>query len=367
MDFSSLTLFMTEDCNFNCSYCFQIKGKQYLKNSMIEKAVDFFLPLLTEKCFINFYGGEPLLAYGQIQHAVDYLEAQNKGQKREIQYTMTTNGSLLDDDILQFLSRHKFSVMLSFDGMVQDISRKERTSEEIASIMRRISEYPQIDLETNSVFTPETIGYLSKSMQLIMELGVSNIRISISHVSPWKPAALIRLRGQLELLRRYTLSSYHRTGKIPLRDFSHDAQGGIFACFAGEDRLAMTTNGKLWGCHLFADYFKRRGKTEEYHKYCFGDLEDFIQNSESIYPEILSNYSDLRMDNFYTPDGFCLLCDDLEECRACPVNNKFAGTDFTEIPSWVCHIRKIFTREKELFWKELESEEGARAIKKASS
>lgn len=354
MEFSSLTLFVTDDCNYSCSYCYQKKGKKYIDISTIENALDFFWPFLKEECYINFYGGEPLLAFGQIRHTLDYIQDKNKKKKKQIQFTMTTNGSLIDDDTLQFLNQHKFSLLLSFDGIVQDLSRKKESFSQIRSIIEKLLAYPGIDLETNSVFTPATIGYLSKAIQSIIELGAPNVGTSLCQISSWEPHVLTQLKEELTSLRGFGLSYYQKMGSIPLNAFRKNSRRGIFSCFAGKDRMAMTPDGKLWGCHLFLDCFNGKEKTQEYHKYCFGNLNSFIENHESIYPKILSNYSGLRMNHFYTPDTYCNLCEELEECRVCPLDNKLAGFPIREIPPWICEANKIFRKEKRLFWQEME-------------
>lgn len=355
MEFSSFTFTVTEDCNFSCSYCYQKKAKKYISVSTIEKAVDFFLPYLTEGCYISFYGGEPLLAFDQIRHAVNYIQQKNKGPKKQIQYSLTTNGSLINENILKFLNKHKFSILLSFDGLTQDISRKRGSFKQIVSLIEKLLGCLDIELEVNSVFTPSTIGYLSESIRYMVNLGVPNIVFSLSKIYPWNSPSLHELKEELSVLRKFILFYYKSTGNIPLIDFRRDSEGGIFACMAGKDRMALTPDGRLWGCCLFSDSFRDKEGRKEQMKYCFGDLDSFIKNHEKIYPEVLSNYSNLRMDHFYTSDTFCLLCDEIEECKACPMDNILCGSNIKKIPSWACQMKKIFRRERELFWKELES------------
>jgi len=355
MEFSGFTLIVTEECNFNCPYCYQKKGERYLDASTIEKALDFFFPFLKEECYINFYGGEPLLALDQIRHAVNYIQYKNIKQKKQIRYSITTNGSLLDNDVLQFLSHHKFSVLLSFDGYAQEIYRRKGSFDHIVSIIKKVIRNTDIDLETNSVFTPKTIGYLSRSIQFIAELGVQDIDFSICKISQWSTSSLKKVQREHSSLREFLLSHYKKEGNIPLADFRPNSRKEVFLCFAGRDRMSLAPDGKLWGCCLFSDFFKGYEGTEEYGKYCFGDLDSFIENYERIYPEILSNFSNLRTDHFYTSSIFCIMCDELEECGVCPIDTAFSGCITKRIPQWKCEIKKIFRKEKKLFWKELEN------------
>ncbi len=354
MDLYSFTFFVTEDCNFNCFYCYQKKRKKYIKTATIEKAVDYFFPFLTEDCFINFYGGEPLLAFDQIKHTVDRIRQKSQGKKKRIQYSITTNGSLIDDTVLEFLDQHNFSLLLSFDGIVQDTSRKKGSFEEIVGIIKKISNKPDIDLETNSVFTPFTVGNLSESIQSIAELGVPNITISPCNLSRWDDSSLSRLEHELKSLREYMLWFYQKERRVPLVDFRKHQTRGIFSCYAGKDRLALTPDEKLWGCYLFADYFRDKEATQDYHNYCFGDLNSFITNHERIYPQILTNYSNLRMNHFFTSHTPCDQCDEITECDVCPVGNMFSGSEIRKVPIQNCKIKHIFRQERKLFWEETE-------------
>lgn len=355
MEFSGFTLIMTELCNFNCSYCFQNKGKKNINVSTVEKALDFFFPLLTEECYINFFGGEPLLAFDQIRQTVSYFQEKNERLKKHIQFSMTTNGSLIDNHILKFLNQHLFLLTVSFDGLAQDISKKKGSFEQIVSTIRKILNNPGIELETNSVFTPTTVGYLSESIQFICELGVPNIEFSLHKITPWDSSSLFQFKEELTSLRRFSLSFYRREGKIPLVEFREDSKKDIFCCFAGKDRMTITPDGKLWGCCLFPDFLKEEEETEECAKYCFGDLDSFTDNYEEVYPEILSNFKNLCTDHFFTPNTSCILCDELEECGVCPMDTAFSGSITGKIPLWVCEIKKILREEKKIFRRELEA------------
>lgn len=353
MKFTSFTFKVTDDCNFRCQYCQQKKEKIYLDISSIENAIAFFYPFLKEKCYINFYGGEPLLAFEQIAKVVECLQDKDKRKKKQFNYIISTNGSLINDAVLQFLKHYKFSLLLSFDGFAQDISRNKGSFEQIVSIIKRLLENADIDLTINSVFTPETVGYLSKSMQFIVELGVSNIDLSLSTIPQWDHYALLQLNEELALLRSFILSFFSRTGTIPLNYLKGNPSKETFHCIAGKDRMTLSPDGKLWGCQLFSNYFKGKESTREYQKYCFGDLDSFIKSHRRIYPDVLANYSDLRMDYFYTSDIYCMLCTELEECRVCPVYSAFSTSKMKEVPVWTCDIKKNFRKERELFWKEL--------------
>jgi sulfatase maturation enzyme AslB (radical SAM superfamily) len=353
MDISDFSFILTDECNYSCSYCYQTRVAKTVGISTIENALDFFFPFLSEECLIAFTGGEPLLAFDQISRAVDFIKFKNKTFNKQIKYNLTSNGSLIDDDILEFLNQNKFSVWLSFDGDAQDISRKKDSHKLIVKIMEKLLESPNIDFVTNSVFTPETIGHLSKSIRFLMELGVPDIHLALDTIPPWNASSLQQLRTEILSVSKFILPFYERTKTFPLSFFKRDSEKSVFSCVAGEDRMALAPDGKLWGCYLFPELFRGMEKDPKSNKYCFGELESFIKNHEKIYPEVEAGYSELHMDNFFTDNCYCHECSDLLECSACPVDAALSTSILGKIPTWTCEIKKIFRNQRKLFWKEL--------------
>ena len=307
------------------------------------------MPRLTEDYYLNFYGGEPLLSFRLIRQVVSFLKDNAKKQNQTGHYSLTTNGSLLTDEIIQFLAEHKFSVELSFDGLAQDVSRQKGSEEKLVPIIKELLNQPNIDLEINSVFSPDTVSYLSDSIQYTMDLNVPHIRCSLSTTETWNPAALKKLESEMARLREIIIEHSKRKGHVPVVNFRDRQRKGIFHCAAGKDRLTISPDGGVWGCFLFADYFKGKENTAEYSKYFFGNLGDFIDNHEHIYPGISSNYAELKMDNFRTSKTECFLCKEYKNCAVCPINAALSGTPIGQIPDHICEIHKIMIREKKLF------------------
>lgn len=114
---TAFRIVMTEQCNLQCQECFVTKNKDHLPTMgmstldlVIDKIIEFSH---TESLQIHFFGGEPLLRYKQILHTVDRLKRE---AKKEPQYSITTNATLVDDDMARFLASNHFSVAVSIDG-----------------------------------------------------------------------------------------------------------------------------------------------------------------------------------------------------------------------------------------------------------
>lgn len=310
------------------------------------------MPHLTENYHLNFYGGEPLLCFDLIEKTVSFLNKKNKELNKKAHFAVTTNGSLFNPDIYRFFNQHKFSVELSFDGLVQNQQRKEGSFEKIAARIDELLKYPEIHVETNSVFTPQSVESLSESTALLLDLNIPNIRFSLSVVQPWNPASLHRLEKEMVEVRKIAVSDFKQNDEIRVVNFREEPGRGFFYCAAGKDRLALTPEGKVWGCFLFPDYFDGKENSPEYQKYCFGNLDNFTRNHQKSYAEIYKNYARLRMDNFSTPRMPCFLCSELENCSVCPISAAFSGNPLGEVPAYVCEIQKIKIKEKKKFREE---------------
>jgi sulfatase maturation enzyme AslB (radical SAM superfamily) len=352
MEISNLTFIVTDDCNYNCSYCLQKKEKKTITHEIIKTAVDFFYPYLksSHKVRIGFYGGEPLLAFDKIKYAVLLLEEKNREEQKNLEFSMTTNGSLLTGEMLAFFNEHRFAVQLSFDGLAQEKSRKKGTLPHMLQVMKQTRAQPGIAFEINSVFTPATAGDFSGSLRFIIEQGGPDITFNFSTFEKWDPIDLEILKKEMERLADYLVLYYKKTGRIPVKNFRPpDTRPGISRCSAGVDHMAVTPGGKLWGCFLFHDYFKTRLDDPQYREYSFGPLNDFIVDYEIIYPGITANYSELRQDFYQAEGNDCFLCPEVKTCRVCPINAAYSTGSVGKIPSKICKLIKIEKNAREVF------------------
>jgi sulfatase maturation enzyme AslB (radical SAM superfamily) len=346
MEISNLTFIVTDNCNYNCTYCIQKKEKKTINNNTIETAVDFFYPFFKadKKVSIAFYGGEPLLAYEQIKHATMLVQEKNKTGNKKIEFSLTTNGSLLTDEMLDFFNRNQFSLMLSFDGLAQDIGRKKGTLEQMVKVMKQVQAHPGINFEINSVFTPQTIPKFSESLRFIIEQEGPDINFDLSNTEEWSSADKVILQKELDQLVDFLVLYYKKTGKIPVKNFQAPIPGPgskIFRCSAGSEQMTVTPEGKVWGCFLFHDYFKTRIESPQYRDYSFGTLTEFIANYKTCYPETLANYADLRQDFFQVEGNFCFLCQDVSSCMVCPINAAYSTGSLGKISCRQCELIKI--------------------------
>jgi sulfatase maturation enzyme AslB (radical SAM superfamily) len=299
------------------------------------------LPFLTRDYHIHFTGGEPLLSFVLLQKIVALAEAESRPLHKKPHYSLTTNGSLVSDRVLGYLSRYHFTVTLSYDGTAQDIQRQRGTGRLVLSRLEALRDETRIRLRVNSVFTPKTVPCLSESVRLLLGLNVPDVDFNFSILRPWNRAALRKLDHQMNRVVDHLFAHFRKTGQVPLETFREAGLKRIFSCAAGRDRLAFTPDGRIWGCHLFSDYFRGKKRAEASRRYGLGTLSEISGSPEAARARLAPRFEQLAMDRMATRRGDCFLCPKVEQCTVCPVNAAFSGSPLGRIPLYVCRIRKI--------------------------
>lgn len=336
-----MTLVLSDQCNFSCPYCPQQKGKNILKIKDICDFLDLLRPRLGREVWLGFYGGEPLLSWPLVEKTVAYSELK---YKNKFCFTLTTNGSLLKKEHILFFKKHRFELVLSYDGLAQ----ANRDARSLSAVEKALADlqrfYPQ-GYTINSVFTPRTVPLLAASMENLLDQGLARLQYSLDMRAAWREIDLAVFEKQLDRLADVCRKHRQKTGALPLENFKENEKQGTFACFAGRDRLALLPDRTVWGCYLFYDLLGHDRKNADYAKYCFGKLEDFIPGFKKVFPSVAANYAELRQDYFFSEKKeLCGLCDDLESCAVCPVVAALATGTLAVIPSWTCKLKKIGRR-----------------------
>ena len=322
----------------------QHKEKNTIAWETITQAVDYFLPQTDslETLHIDFYGGEPLLAFNQVRFAMELITAKCWQRNQMVDFTLTTNGSLLTDAMLEFFNRYRLHLILSFDGLAQDVGRKPGSLTDTLEVVRRIHSYPGIQLEINSVFTPKTISVMAESVQFMINYGLMDITLNFSGTESWESVGLDALSHELDKLCRYLRTYKQRTGVMPVSNFRGPAAGGgIFRCSAGQNQVAVSPLGQLWGCALFHDYFKNRKQDPQYEDYTLGTVYDVCVRQTGLEPRTVANYMELRQNLFCAEDNPCFLCSSLNNCSVCPVNAAYSTQSIGAISAEKCAINRI--------------------------
>ena len=119
----ALCLHIAHTCNLNCSYCFASQGKYHGERALMsyevgKRALDFLVENSGSRhnLEVDFFGGEPLMNFDVVKKLVEYARSIEKEKNKHFRFTLTTNGVLIDDDVIDFANKEMSNVVLSLDG-----------------------------------------------------------------------------------------------------------------------------------------------------------------------------------------------------------------------------------------------------------
>lgn len=271
----ALCLHIAHCCNLNCSYCFASQGKYHGESSLMtfetgKQALDFLIANsgTRHNLEVDFFGGEPLMNFQTVKDLVAYARSIEKKHNKNFRFTLTTNGMLIDDDVIEFANRECSNVVLSLDGR-QSVHDRFRVDYEGKGSWERI--IPKFQKLVNArghknyymrgTFTHENPDFL-EDIRTMLSLGFRELSMEPVVCPPDDPFALTDddldiVSEQYEKLAQLMLEK--RRGGEPFTFYHYmlDLKGGpciykrISGCGSGTEYMAVTPSGELYPCHQF--------------------------------------------------------------------------------------------------------------------
>ncbi len=290
----ALCLHIAHDCNLACQYCFAEEGEYHGKRELMsyevgKKALDFLVANSGNRrnLEVDFFGGEPLMNFQVVKDLVAYGRSLEKEHDKNFRFTLTTNGVLLDDDIMEFANKEMGNVVLSIDGRkeVHDRMRPFRKGagsyDLIVPKFQKFAESRHQDkYYVRGTFTHNNLDF-SKDVLHLADLGFKQISVE-PVVAQDTDSYAIREEDLPQLMEEYeklALEMVRRHGTEEDFNFFHfmiDLEGGpcvakrLSGCGSGTEYLAVTPTGDLYPCHQFV------GNTD----FLMGNVDDGVVNTD---------------------------------------------------------------------------------------
>ena len=252
----ALCLHIAHDCNLKCKYCFAEEGEYHGRRALMsyevgKKALDFLVKNSGSRINleVDFFGGEPLMNFQVVKDLVAYGRSLEEPYHKKFRFTLTTNGVLLNDDIIAFANQEMSNVVLSVDG------RKE-----VHDRMRPLAG-GQGSYDLRGTFTHFNKDFAADVCHLA-DMGFEQISVE-PVVAPESDAYALVDADIPQILEEYDklaveLIKRHKEGKgFQFFHFMIDLKGGpcvykrLSGCGAGTEYLAVTPWGDLYPCHQF--------------------------------------------------------------------------------------------------------------------
>ena len=290
----ALCLHVAHTCNLNCEYCFASQGKYHGERALMsfevgKRALDFLIENsgTRRNLEVDFFGGEPLMNWDVVKELVSYARVQEKIHNKNFRFTLTTNGILIDDDVIDFCNKEMSNVVLSLDGRkeVHDRLRKDyqgRGSYDV--IVPKFQEFVKRRNGKNyymrGTFTHNNIDFTNDIFHMA-DLGFTELSMEPVVCSPDDPSALTEsdlpvLFEQYEILAKEMIKRKKAGNGFTFYHYMLDLTHGpciykrISGCGSGTEYMAVTPTGDLYPCHQFVGD----------NKYLLGNIWDGVTNKE---------------------------------------------------------------------------------------
>ncbi len=293
----ALCLNVAHTCNLDCSYCFAGQGKYKGERALMpletgKKAIDFLIKHSGSRrnLEVDFFGGEPLLNWQMVKDVVAYARSVEEEADKHFRFTLTTNGILIDDDVIEFTNEEMHNVVLSLDGRPHvhdrfrvDIGGKGSYERIVPKFLELVRRRNRGTYYVRGTYTHLNVDFLNDILHML-DLGFREISMEPVVCPPEEPYALTDedmpcLMEQYEKLAEEMLRHEQDGDPFQFYHFMIDLEHGpciykrIVGCGAGTEYLAVTPSGDLYPCHQFVDNpFFRIGNLDD------GVTETDLQN-----------------------------------------------------------------------------------------
>ncbi len=288
----ALCLHIAHDCNLACRYCFAEEGEYHGRRAIMpyevgKAALDFLIKASGNRrnLEVDFFGGEPLMNFEVVKKLVAYGREQEKLHNKNFRFTLTTNGVLLNDEVMEFANREMANVVLSIDGRkeVNDNMRPFRNGTgSYGMIVPKFQKFAdsrnQEKYYVRGTFTHNNLDF-SKDVLHLADLGFQQISVEPVVADPSQSYALQKedLPKLFEEYDKLAVELVERQKEGRGFHFFHfmiDLEGGpcvakrLSGCGSGTEYLAVTPWGDLYPCHQFV------GNEE----FLMGNVEEGVKN-----------------------------------------------------------------------------------------
>ena len=271
----ALCLHIAHTCNLNCSYCFASQGKYHGDRAVMsfevgKQALDYLIANsgTRHNLEVDFFGGEPLMNFQVVKDLVAYARSVEKEKGKNFRFTLTTNGVLVDDDVIDFANRECSNVVLSLDGRREvhdryrvDYAGRGSWDKIVPKFQKFVKARGGKDYYMRGTFTHANPDFLA-DIQQMLDLGFNELSMEPVVCAEGDPAALTEadlpvVLDQYEKLAQLMLQKDKEGNPFTFYHYMVDLTGGpciykrISGCGSGTEYMAVTPWGDLYPCHQF--------------------------------------------------------------------------------------------------------------------
>jgi uncharacterized protein len=263
---TKMEIVYTEACNLACTYCFE--GDKIRPRSMTKEVSRKAVDLLFDYCGdagqvqITHFGGEPLLRWKLVKECIEYASQQALERGVAVHHQMTTNGTLITDEIAHFMRDHGLTPLISLDGLAASHDRHRRDRQGRPTFERVITGLQTIRkvhgwAGVKVTVTPESAPTLADDVRGIASLGANSFLIGHASGVSWAESDIDAFNAAMRSL--FDWYQIHRSPSLKLHCFEEPHRKvPSFGCQAGVSSIAVLPTGEISSCSKIFGLDKRR-------------------------------------------------------------------------------------------------------------
>lgn len=263
---SSLTVFPTNRCNLRCKYCFIYNYERQFGKTVdmsletAKKMIFWLMSANSDRANVHWFGGEPLVAFPLIKEATEWGSRMAKGCMKELRWGITSNMTLIDDEVNEFLRKYDYNVLCSIDGpqKYHDANRVypdgSGSWEDAMAGLERVLKWRK-GVTVRYTITPETVKGVWDGTRLFLDLGIKSVAHEFVYEVTWPRRSLTELKRQLLKLVPLVVESpslQFKPFRDGLRSFMSERRM-TDRCGLARGDFGVDVDGNLFRCHRFVD------------------------------------------------------------------------------------------------------------------
>ncbi|MCM1992579.1 thioether cross-link-forming SCIFF peptide maturase [Oceanirhabdus seepicola] len=343
----ALCLNIIHDCNLQCKYCFADEGeyhggKKRMSVDVAKKAIDFVIKNSgpRKNIEVDLFGGEPLMVMKEIKEIVQYGREAGVKHGKNIRFTMTTNATLLNDEIIEYLNENMVNIILSLDGRknINDAMRQRKDGTGsydtiLPKIKKMVAKRDKDKMHyVRGTFTRNNLDFFQDVKHFVeegfKEISIEPVVLPYENPLALQPEDVEVIKAEYDKLYKYMAEKNSKGEGFNFYHFNVDLKGGpciykrISGCGAGHEYVAITPEGEIYPCHQFV------GQEE----YKMGTLE-----SDELNQDIMKKFKSAHIYN----KEKCTGCWARFYCSGgCQANNHSFNGDMNKPYELGCELQK---------------------------
>lgn len=352
---TTIDMDLTVECNLRCTYCFKEKWNEHMEEQVAFDAIVWLIHASgdAKELHISLMGGEPLLRFKLIKKLVPFAKRRAVQHGKTISFGITTNGTLVTDEVVEFWRRWDMGFHTSIDGPpdVQDRNRPTTSGKGSARLVeksaKRILRYRR-NTTARCTVVPGSAGNIVESYKYFRSIGYEDIAFVPGGYRDWDEASLRLFEDQFRQVADLLMADLRAGRRVVLKGVDEYANARVrqyrfeSPCGAARGTVLIDIHGDIWPCH--------RWNKESEATWRLGSIYEQFDDAARAPLDVPSFITLLKND--------CSNCPANQMCSGgCPAENLEDTGSVYRRPENACRLTRVFARVGQIVYETMTAEQ----------